>query len=308
MTGPEMYRDPEGAGASRQPMPCEIDPHTRMGAVCLTVADLDRSCRFYEDVIGLRVVERDGAEASLGAGGEPLLVLRELPGARSMPHAAGLFHVALLLPEREDLAAWLAHAIRSRVALDGASDHFVSEALYLRDPDGHGIEIYADRPRDLWEGHVAATMTTSPLDLGGLLSLVDERPERYDAMPAGTVVGHVHLQVANIQATIEFYRDVLGFGLMAEIMGTAAFFGAGGYHHQLAGNTWNSAGRAPAPDDAAALQYLTIVLPTQEALGDLLARVDHHGVEREQDAGGVLVRDPSGNGLLLVVDDAARSV
>ena len=299
MSGPEPYRDPEGAGASRQPMPCEIDPHTSMGTVSLVVSDLSRSCNYYEEAIGLSVLERAGETASLGAGGRELLELVEVAGARAVPTATGLFHVAYLLPEREDLGAWLSHAIDARVSLEGASDHFVSEALYLRDPDGHGIEIYADRPRSLWEGHVDATMNTTPLDLPSLLALVEDRTGRYGGVPDGTVVGHVHLQVGDIASTISFYRDILGFGLMAEIQGTAAFFGAGGYHHQIAGNTWNSAGRAPAPEGFAALRHFTIVLPDDQARSDVRRRLDHHGIEVHEREVGFAVRDPSGSLVVL---------
>jgi len=302
MSGPELFRDPEGAGSSRQAMPSEIDARTRMGAVHLTVADLERSCEYYEGAIGLVVIEREEQRATLGAGGEVLLVLVANATGRAMPHATGLFHLALLLPERTDLAAWLAHARRRRISLAGASDHFVSEAVYLRDPDGHGIEIYADRPRAQWEGHVASTMTTMPLDLDSLLSLTDYDSPDYPGMPPATTMGHVHLQVSDIAATITFYRDVLGFGLMAEIQGSAAFFGAGGYHHQIAGNTWNSAGRAPAPAGFAALRHYTIVLADEQARDDVQRRLEHHGIAIEEHAGGPLVRDPSANALVLTVD------
>lgn len=283
-------------------MPSEIAARTRMGAVHLEVSDLDRSCEYYERAIGLAVIERDGPQATLGAGGEALLVLVADATGRAMPHATGLFHFALLLPERKDLAEWLAHARRERISLEGASDHFVSEAVYLRDPDGHGIEIYADRPRAQWEGHVASTMVSTPLDLDSLLSLTDYDGPHYPGMPAATTMGHVHLQVSDIAATITFYRDVLGFGLMAEIQGSAAFFGAGGYHHQIAGNTWNSAGRAPAPAGFAALRHYTIILPDEEARDEVRDRLEHHGITIEEHAGGPLVRDPSANALVLTVD------
>src|SRR6185312_9800435 len=138
---------------------------------------------------------------------------------------SGLYHFALLVPERTDLARWLAHAARDRVPLVGLSDHFVSEALYLSDPDGHGIEIYWDRPREVWEGQVAERMTTLALDVDSLLGeLEDPRSEPFDGLPAGTVMGHIHLKVADIPSTREFYRDALGFGLMAQLGAQAAFF------------------------------------------------------------------------------------
>jgi catechol 2,3-dioxygenase len=302
MSGPDVFIDPEGAGSSRQAMPSEISAQTRMGEVHLTVSDLARSVDYYERSIGLGVISRHGSEVRLGAGGETLLTLVEHPGARPVPQATGLFHVALLLPERVHLAAWLAHAVRNRVSLEGASDHFVSEAVYLRDPDGHGIEVYADRPRAQWEGHVASTMNSWPLDIDSLLSLAEEEPPMGASVPDGTTVGHVHLQVSDIAATIGFYRDVLGFGLMAEIKGSAAFFGAGGYHHQIAGNTWNSAGRAPAPDGFAALRHFTVLLPDEQAIYDVHRRLERHGITIAESDGSLLVSDPSANTIALAVE------
>ncbi|MEO8348572.1 MAG: VOC family protein, partial [Acidobacteriota bacterium] len=159
--------DPEEATASSDPVVAAIPADTRLGAVDLTVADLDRSVEYYEREIGLTVREREAGRAALGAGGEDgedLLVLVEEPGAKPADGFSGLYHFALLVPDRADLARWLAHAARDRVQLVGMSDHFVSEALYLRDPDHHGIEIYADRPRELWEGQVWQRMTSLPLD------------------------------------------------------------------------------------------------------------------------------------------------
>src|SRR5919108_1690637 len=152
----------------------ELPAETRMGAVELTVADLERSLAYYRSGIGLGVLEQDGGRATLGADGTELLRLVEEPGARPAPRNTGLFHFALLLPERPELARWLAHAIRERVPLTGVSDHAVSEALYLRDPDEHGIEIYADRPRELWQGRVRELMTTIPLDVESLFGELED--------------------------------------------------------------------------------------------------------------------------------------
>jgi catechol 2,3-dioxygenase len=226
-----------------------------MGAVHLTVADLDRSTSYYERQIGLRVQARDGGTARLGAGGDDLLVLTEQPGARPADGYSGLFHFALLVPERADLARWLAHAARDGVPLQGLSDHYVSEAIYLRDPDHHGIEIYADRPREIWEGQVMQRMTTLPLDTNDLLALDDGG---YDGLAAATTMGHVHLCVADVGASVEFYRG-LGFELMAEYGDQAAFLATGGYHHHLGANTWQSEGAPYAPDDRARLTKVTIL-------------------------------------------------
>ena len=269
-----------------------------MGAVELSVADLERSLDYYEKAIGLRTLERGAGRAALGADGSELLVLVEEPGAQPSVGHTGLFHFALLLPDRVSLARWLAHAARNRVQLTGASDHWVSEALYLRDPDRHGIEIYADRPRELWEGKVARGMTTLPLDVDGLLGeLEDPAKEPFDGLPSETTMGHVHLQVASIPEVVEFYRDVLGFELMTELRDQAAFFAAGGYHHHLGANTWESAGATAPPDGTAALRHATIVLPDEAERGRVLARIEQHGHVLADST----VRDPSGNTLLLDV-------
>jgi catechol 2,3-dioxygenase len=275
-----------------------LPAETRMGPVELTVSDLDRSLDYYRDSIGLGVREQGAGQASLGGDSE-LLVLQEIPGAQPAPRNTGLFHFALLVPERRDLAAWLAHAIREEVPLTGVSDHFVSEALYLSDPDEHGIEIYADRPREVWEGQVAR-MTTEPLDLENLLGeLSDPETEPFERLPGLTAMGHVHLQVAEIPETLRFYRDLLGFDLMASYGSQAAFLSAGGYHHHLGANTWNSAGAAPPPEGAAALRRATIVLPDSETRDEVVRRVADDGQEPEDTPEGPVVRDPSGNRLLL---------
>jgi catechol 2,3-dioxygenase len=228
----------------------------RMGAVQLTVADLERSLAYYEQAIGLRVHGRENGTARLGAGGEDLLVLTEQPGAQPADGFSGLFHFALLVPGRGDLGRWLVHAARDRVQLTGMSDHRVSEALYLRDPDYHGIEIYADRPRERWEGKVAQTMTTIPLDTDDLVRGLDDEPFR--GLPEGTTMGHVHFCVADIPSTVEFYES-LGFELMAELRAQAAFLATGGYHHHVGANTWTSAGAPYAPPDRARLTRATIL-------------------------------------------------
>jgi catechol 2,3-dioxygenase len=277
-----------------------IPAATHMGAVALSVADLERSLGYYVNEVGLDLLARAGGTASFGAGGAELLELVEEPGARSAGHHTGLFHFALRLPERADLARWLAHAARDQVPLVGMSDHFVSEAIYLTDPDGHGIEIYHDRPRELWEGQVGLRMTTDPLDVPSLLGELDHpASEPFDGLPAGTDMGHVHLQVADIADTTAFYRNVLGFDLMAELPGSAVFLAAGGYHHHVGANTWRSRGASPPPPGSAALRLATIVLPDAAAVDDVAGRAADAGHELEPHAGGVVVRDPSAINLLL---------
>jgi len=300
---PSPPPDPEELEATAGPdFTAEISPGMTLGPVHLTVSNLAQSLRYYEQSIGLEVLERAASGASLGVGGRELVVLVEKAGARPAPRFTGLFHLALLLPERHDLAAWLAHAARDRVALTGLSDHFVSEALYLSDPDGHGIEIYWDRPREHWDGQTHR-LTTLPLDVDGLISeLEDPDNEPFDGMPAGTVMGHVHLKVADIPQTIEFFRDGLGLGLMASMGDQAAFLAAGGYHHHIGANTWESAGAPPPPPGWAALRHATIVLPDSAERTRVLDRLAARGHE-PYDGGGAdpFVRDPSGNALALTV-------
>ena len=258
-----------------------IAPDTTVGRVRLTVADLARSLAYYRDAIGLDVLQEDGEEAALGSGGRELLHLTEEPGARPADGYSGLFHFALLVPARRDLAGWLRHAIADGVRLTGASDHYVSEALYLRDPDHHGIEIYADRPRSVWAEH-PERIGTWPLDVDDLLS---ENEEASTALPSGTRMGHVHLRVADVPETVRFYRDRLGFDLIAQLRDQAAFLSAGGYHHHLGANTWESRGAPQAPAGTARLLEYSIVVPDEVERQRVVAAA----------GGGADLRDPSGN-------------
>ncbi len=265
----------------------EIAPDTRMGLVELSVSDLDRSLKYWQDTIGLRVLSRENGTAELGVDG-PLVRFVEEPGATSAQGYTGLFHVALLVPDRPSLGRFLAHAVRTNTELTGLSDHVVSEAIYLRDPDYHGIEVYADRPREQWEGRVAQTMTTIPLDTGSLLAEAGDAP--FDGLPSGTTVGHVHLCVDDVDEMVAFYNGKLGMGMTAYLPGgSAAFLSAGGYHHHLAGNTWESRGAEHAPAGTARLLRFTIVVPDEAELARVAERI-----------GGTEVTDPAGNPLVLV--------
>ncbi len=295
-------RDPEELEAGGAPARAQLPDATTVGAVHLTVGNLERSLEYYGRAVGLEVLERDGTRASLGAGGKELLDLVEETGARPARGHTGLYHFALLVPDRVDLARWLAHAARDRVPLVGLSDHFVSEALYLNDPDEHGIEIYWDRPRPVWEGRVAERMTTMPLYVDSLLGeLEDPRSEPFHGLPSATVMGHVHLKVARIADAVAFYRDVLGFALMAQLGPYAAFLSAGGYHHHLGANTWESSGASPPPPGTAALRHATIVLPGEAERGRVVERLIRSGYAPVDSAAGPTVSDPSGNALVLAI-------
>ncbi|MEA2126167.1 MAG: catechol 2,3-dioxygenase [Solirubrobacteraceae bacterium] len=261
----------------------------RIGTIHLTVADLERSIGYYETQIGLRLHRREDGFAALGTGGEDLLALTELPGARPADGYAGLFHFALLVPERTDLARWLTHAARERIALTGLSDHLVSEAIYLRDPDGHGVEIYADRPRAQWEGKVGELLVTLPLDTDDLLASLDDPRAGFDGLAPGTTMGHVHLRVSDLTETTPFYRDVIGLDVMGQLGSQASFYASGGYHHHVGANTWESRGAPPAPEGHATLVSAELVFDDDEAFAAVADR-----------AGGDVVKDPSGNPLRLV--------
>jgi catechol 2,3-dioxygenase len=298
----EAPRDPEELDATAKGADVDLSPLTRMGPVHLTVADMERSLAFYRESVGLIPGKGDGSRIELGSGERVLLVLIEEPGAQPANGRTGLYHFALLVPERRELASWLAHAARDQVPMTGLADHFVSEALYLRDPDEHGIEIYWDRPREVWEGQVAERITTMPLDTGNLFGELDDpASEPFEGLPGGTVMGHVHLRVADIAPAVDFYRDVLGFGLMGQFGEQAAFLAAGGYHHHLGANVWESAG-APWPEPGmAALRHFTIVLPDAAERDRVLRRMADAGYQEESSDEGPLVRDPSGNLALLAV-------
>jgi catechol 2,3-dioxygenase len=263
----------------------EISADARMGLVELSVSDLDRSLAYWQDAIGLRILSRENGTAELGAD-LPLLRFVEEPGARPADGYTGLFHVALLVPDRPSLGRFLAHTAREQIPLTGLSDHVVREAIYLRDPDHHGIEVYADRPREQWEGQVSQRMTTIPLDAGSLLE--EAAGAEFAGLPDGTTVGHVHLCVRDVDETIGFYRDRLGMGLTAQLGDQAAFLSAGGYHHHVGGNTWETRGAEPAPDGTARLLRFTLVLPDEAEVERVAERI-----------GGREVRDPSGNSLVL---------
>src|SRR4051812_10389265 len=276
-----------------------IAPETRMGAVHLTVSDLARSLEYYEGVVGLQVHGRDNGDARLGTGGEDLLVLYEEPGAQPAPRNTGLFHFALLVPSRHDLARWLAHAANDQIPLEGLSDHLVSEAIYLRDPDWHGIEIYRDRPRAEWERDGEfVKMATLPLDVQGVLSALEPGAPAFELLPRGTTMGHVHLQVNDIPSTERFYTDLLGFELQARYGDQASFLAAGGYHHHVGANVWNSRGAGPPAPGWAALRHATVLLPDE----DELERVSEQIPDAQRDpTAGTTVTDPAGNKLVLAV-------
>ena len=270
----------------------------RLGPVHLTVTDLDRSVEFYERSIGLRIQRREDGVAALGAGAGELLLLFEQPEARRPGRHAGLYHFALLHPSRLELGRAAHRLLETRTPISGASDHGISEAIYLPDPDGNGIELAADRGRERW-GDLSdpKTIGPAPLDMAGLMELVADEEMRPQADP-GLVVGHLHLHVGDVDQGIVLYCDVLGFEVMTHFP-SAAFVSAGGYHHHLAFNTWRGDGVPPAPEDAVGLRRWTIVLDDDAQVGEVRERVKAAGVDHDDADGGLLVRDPWDNPVLI---------
>jgi catechol 2,3-dioxygenase len=282
-----------------------IDPATAIGQVSLAVADLARSLTFYTEALGFAVLERDASTVTLGAAGVPLLVLTEHSGAKPWPRDTpdgytGLYHFAILMPTRADLGLWLRHWLDLGFPLPGQGDHLVSEALYLSDPDGNGIEIYQDRPRDQWRyANGQIKMATDPVDIRGVLAEGARSGRSWTGLPAGTTVGHIHLQVGDIRQAADFYHGVLGFDIMAS-MPTALFISAGGYHHHIGLNIWHSAGASAAPEGTAGLRHFTITLPNQEAKAEVVARISASEIPYTE-ADDVVVQDPWGTTIRLHV-------
>ena len=297
-------------GASLPKTEFSIHPGTRIGHVSLTVADLDRQVEFYQKVIGLQLLQRDGATASLGAGRQELLRLTQVPGAVRVRGTTGLYHFAILLPNRRELALAVARLFALKVR-NYPTDHIMTKTTYLDDAEGNGIELYAESPEDgSWSMANGQYITRradgslsdgrEPLDVEALFKLLKEEGRLDVPMPPDTRVGHVHLHVRNIEEAVDFYHGVIGF----DVMGVAkpfrmAFVSAGGYHHHVGLNTWQGEGAPPPPADAAGLRYFSVVVPDKTALERVLERVREAGVPVEQTEAGWLVHDPSQNGVVI---------
>ena len=273
---------------------------TRLGAVALRITDLDRAIGFYTEVIGLTVHGRDGADAALGAGGEDLVMLHEERSASPAGRHAGLYHFALLFPTREGLARACRRIAEQRVPIDGASDHGTHEAIYLPDPDGIGIELAADRPRERWpmrDGRVQFAGGPHPLDVRSLFATISDE-EASPRADAGLRMGHVHLHVGDLAASTRFYRDGLGFEVIAE-MGSAVFVSAGRYHHHVGFNLWRGAGAGPAQADAIGLRHWTLETADAGERNALALRLEAIEAPYSERDGALFARDPSGIDVLI---------
>ncbi|MGK9050238.1 VOC family protein [Neorhizobium petrolearium] len=282
---------------SAQPFALTRPAHVR--GAHLVVGDLGLVSDFYRKIIGLKVLEKNASGEVLGVEGQPLLTLTTGNNvARAPRNAAGLFHTAFLVPDRRELARWLAHAAENDVRLDGASDHLVSEALYLSDPEGNGIEIYRDRKPEEWTYHPDGTVAMATERLN-LQALYDSAPkESWNGMADGTAIGHIHLQVGDVPQADAFYRDVLGLKVMARYPG-ASFFATGGYHHHIAANIWNSRGAGTREENMTGLSDYTLRFNDKAALDKALAALEAQEIATTKTAEGFSLKDPWDIGLTL---------
>jgi catechol 2,3-dioxygenase len=282
----------DASNASARPTFASRTP-VHIGAVGLIVRDLDRVAAFYRETIGLAELERSDRRARLGAGGVALVDLEERrDAAPDEAGAAGLYHTAFLMPTRTDLARWFLHARKARVPITGASNHSVSEAIYLDDPEGNGVEVYADTEQQRWHwsgGDV--TMATEPLDLDDLVRAADA--DTYSGAPAGLRIGHIHLRVGDLAMAEKFYRDSIGLDVTRRRTG-AVFLSSGRYHHHVAVNIWQSRGAGRREDDRAGLAWFSLEANDAAMLEALGARLRRGGVALATSAHGIEARDPWG--------------
>ena len=269
---------------------------TRVAEVALTVRDLERALAFYQQALGLHLLERAPAGASLGSGRNPFLHLVEDPAAEPSGGRARLYHFAILFPSRPALALALSRVLQARWLLGGAADHLVSEALYLADPEGNGIELYRDRPEEEWtrvDGRIR--MDTLPLDMEDLLGELPVPEGSRNGVSAATRMGHVHLHVRDLGEAEQFYREVVGLELKERFGSSASFLAAGSYHHHLGINTWGTAGAARALEGAQGLRWYRLRLPEKQALDALARRLEAGKVRFEREGDELSFRDPSGH-------------
>ncbi|MCC6612724.1 MAG: VOC family protein [Anaerolineae bacterium] len=281
-----------------------IHPATRLGHVHYTTADLARQIAFYQDVLGFKLHWREGQSAGLGAGGDDLLRLTQVDGARRVRGTTGLYHTAFLVPTRWELAQLLKQIAVTRTPIQGMSDHGVSHAIYLPDAEDNGIELAWDLPKERWpktsEEMMRSNRGLSPENV--FRSLADSDTP-WEGLDSRTQVGHVHLHVAHLAPTDHFYREVLGFDIPFDMPGAQAlFFSAGGYHHHIGTNLWQGEGAPTPPADAIGLRYFTVVLPDEAERQRVAARAQAAGIATEAVDEGLLLRDPAGNGLVLTTE------
>jgi len=289
-----------------------IHPATLIGHVSLTVANLENQIAFYQQVLGFQLHWREGNKAGLGAGGADLLRLTEEPNVRKYQRVTGLYHFAVLFPNRRELAVAMARLFALKYP-NSPTDHIMTKTTYLDDPEGNGIELYCESPEDgKWtmsngeyetrRADGSLSNGREPLDVDALFTHLTEDDRLDVSIPKETRMGHIHLHVRNVDEAVDFYHGIIGF----DIMGVAkafqmGFVSAGGYHHHLGLNTWQGEGAPPPPPDAVGLRYFTVELPNQKALDEVVARIDKAGIPSNQTENGLLLHDTSQNGMMLTL-------
>jgi catechol 2,3-dioxygenase len=273
---------------------------THIGRVRLQVANLARSLAFYCDLLGWQQASRTPGAAFLSTGaGQPVRIeLVEHPGAQRMPtRSTGLYHIAIRVPNRAALGALLERLIQANYPLQGGADHLVSEAIYLADPDGNGVELYRDRPRADWPWHGdTVQMSSDPLDAHGILR---EATHPWQGLPQLTDIGHVHLQVSELSQTERFFSKIIGLDVTQRNFPGALFMSAGGYHHHVGANIWSSRGGLPAPQDAAGMAFFELVIPDRDSRQQALQRLEEAGVALAAHEGQLLARSQDGIQVLI---------
>lgn len=284
-------------------LPFALTTPAFIDAAALKVRDLDGMTAYYTGVLGLQVLEKDTAGAVLGAGGQPLLhLLRHAAASLESPQEAGLFHIAWLMPTRVDLGRWLVHAATIRVPVDGFADHHVSEAIYLTDPEGNGIEVYADRPRDKWEWQGdMVRMGTNELDLDAIAALADRNRDTYTIAPDALRIGHIHLRVGDVAQARGFYQTMLGFASTRGDRPDAAFLSTGGYHHHIAVNSWNSAGAAKRDPAATGLDWFSVKVKDERLFAEQTGRFTAAGIGSRAGR-DYIAEDPWGTRVRLITE------
>lgn len=268
-------------------------PNLFIQNVTLKVSNLSRSIDFYTEIIGFRVLQQEEGRVTLTADGQhALITLVEVPNAQFVRGATGLYHFALLLPSRKDLGNLIQHFIQKNVQI-GAGDHDVSEALYLSDPDGNGIEMYIDRPADTWkwDSNGQVYMTTDPVQFQSVLREADGT---WSGLPIDTVMGHIHLSVRNLQESEDFYTSLLDYVVVSRYGAQALFISTGGYHHHIGLNTWHSEGAEALPKDAVGIQSYTVQLPDQDYAVNLKKRFVEQNMEIKEQENIFSIIEPNG--------------
>ncbi|MBS4539602.1 VOC family protein [Clostridium sp. D2Q-11] len=270
--------------------------------IVLKVEDLERSLEFYKDIMGFKILKETEEEATLSTDGvNPLVILKEPKDIRrKIEKRTGLYHFALLLPSRSQLGLFLKNIQEKDHPIIGGSNHGVSEAIYLQDPDDNGIEVYSDVDSSKWEWrNNKVEMTTNPLDYNDLLAEAEN--DTWEGMPKDTIIGHIHLHVGDLSKSREFYMDGLGFDLVQEMGNSALFLSSGGYHHHIAINTWNGVGAEPLPENSAGMEYYSIQFPNEKSRNDAIDRLKELEYPVMKEGDHLYTKDPSENLIKLVI-------